>query len=248
MGHIKLHRKLFEWEWYGVPEMTALWIHLLLSANWEQKTWRGLVIERGQFVTSLSTLANDTGLSFSQVRLCLKRLQDSGQIKIDATNQMTKITICNYDSYQDKGDSQTQTDNTPESNQNASETATTKEVKKIRRKENNNIYSSDADKVYAAYPTKCPISGRSLGKSSSDKKKIERLLKAGRTPEELISTIEHYIADCSKTNTYAKNFSTFLNNLPDYSEPETESATTTPQNSLFYFENGERNRFRVPQT
>lgn len=100
MGYIKLFRKLREWEWYGEPSMLTIWVHLLLSANWDDTEWRGAVIPRGTFVTSLSSLATETGLSVSQIRLCLKRLKASGQIAIQASNKYTLITICKYEEYQ----------------------------------------------------------------------------------------------------------------------------------------------------
>ena len=108
MGHIKLHRKIQQWEWYGDPNMVALWIHLLINANWEDNQWRGITIKRGQFVTSLNALAVETGLSVSQVRTCLNRMRDSNQIACETTNQMTKITICNYDSYQAEAKTESQ--------------------------------------------------------------------------------------------------------------------------------------------
>jgi len=77
------------------------------------------------------------------------------------------------------------------------------------------------ERIYSAYPTKCPVSQRSTGKSSKDKEKIARLLRSkSYTEEELAAKIDRYVRECSATRTYIKNFATFLNNVPDYSEPE----------------------------
>ena len=73
----------------------------------------------------------------------------------------------------------------------------------------------DVDAVYSAYPTRCVVQGRNLGKSSADKKKIARLLK-DNSKEKLIKTIERYVEDCKRDKVYMKNFGTFLNNLPEY--------------------------------
>jgi len=73
----------------------------------------------------------------------------------------------------------------------------------------------DVDAVYSAYPTRCVINSRSLGKSSADKKKIARLLK-DNSKEKLIKTIERYVEDCKRDKVYMKNFSTFLSNPPEY--------------------------------
>ena len=77
----------------------------------------------------------------------------------------------------------------------------------------------EVDAVYSAYPTRCVVQGRNLGKSSADKKKIARLLK-DNSKEKLIKTIERYVEDCKRDKVYMKNFGTFLNNLPEYTFEE----------------------------
>lgn len=77
-----------------------------------------------------------------------------------------------------------------------------------------------AERIYKLYPTKCPTSGRGTGKSKSDVQKIVRLLKKGHTEEELAATIKRYIDEATEKRSWIQNFSTFLNNLPDYSEQE----------------------------
>ncbi len=99
-GYILLSRKLREWEWYGHPTMTVMLIECLLSANYESKKYRGVEIERGSFTTSILKLSERTGLSDKTVQKCLKQLENSGTIKREVTNQYTKITIVNYDQYQ----------------------------------------------------------------------------------------------------------------------------------------------------
>lgn len=48
---------------------TRLFIHCLLKANWQEKAWKGESNPgRGQFVTSLSKLAEETGLTIRQTR------------------------------------------------------------------------------------------------------------------------------------------------------------------------------------
>jgi len=75
------------------------------------------------------------------------------------------------------------------------------------------------DNIYFLYPSKCPIKNSNTGKSEKNKDKIKILLKE-HTKEDLIFKINRYISDCKKDNVYIKNFSTFLNNLPDYTEQE----------------------------
>lgn len=75
----------------------------------------------------------------------------------------------------------------------------------------------DIEIVYKAYPTKCPINGRSTGKCHKDKLSIGRILKT-HSRDELVTLINNYVADCVNTNSYIKNFATFLNQLPDVTE------------------------------
>lgn len=79
------------------------------------------------------------------------------------------------------------------------------------------ISIADIDSVYSHYPTTCPVNRSSTGKTSKNKGKIKELLKK-RSVEELKDIIDRYISDCKKYNRFIKNFSTFLNNVPDYEE------------------------------
>ena len=99
-GWIKIHRKLLEWEWADEPNMVALWIHLLLNANFEESKWHGMSIPRGAFLTTQSELCHKTGLSRRSLRTCLNRLKSTNEVTIKTTKLFTIITICKYDSYQ----------------------------------------------------------------------------------------------------------------------------------------------------
>lgn len=128
VGHIKIDRKILNWEWYSDYKMVHLFLHLLIKANWADGLWRGQVIKRGQYMTSISKLSGNTGLSVSQIRTCLTKLQSTGEIANEMTNSNTLITICKYEIYQsekiinskqndtplDKRDSKR--DDTPDSN------------------------------------------------------------------------------------------------------------------------------------
>ena len=83
------------------------------------------------------------------------------------------------------------------------------------------IKKDDIDFIYKSYPTKCPINNSSTGKSKNDKDKIKNLL-SNTSKDQLIFIINTYIAECKQSNRYIKNFSTFLNNLPDYEQPKKE--------------------------
>ena len=99
-GWIKLYRKFCEWEWFNISEMVHLFIYLLLNANREDGEWRGAKIQRGQILTGLNSLHQNTNISYQTIRTCLKRLEKTKEINIQVTNKYSIITILNYESYQ----------------------------------------------------------------------------------------------------------------------------------------------------
>lgn len=99
-GWIKLHRKILDWEWFTSPSTLQLFIYLLLRANKEDKKWRGILIKRGQLVTSVATISEETKLSTQQVRTSLNRLKSTNEITSKTTNRFTLVTVCKYESYQ----------------------------------------------------------------------------------------------------------------------------------------------------
>lgn len=99
-GWIKIHRKLLDWEWADDPNMVALWVHLLLNANFEDSRWHGIPVPRGSFITTQSELCKKTGLSRRSLRTCLNRLQSTNEVTIKTTKLYSIITICKYDCYQ----------------------------------------------------------------------------------------------------------------------------------------------------
>ena len=99
-GFILLHRKMIDWEWYKKPKTAHLFRHCLLKANYADKKWHDITIKRGQFVTSRSKLAFETGLSEQEVRTALKNLISTSDLTSQASASNTIITVVNYDHYQ----------------------------------------------------------------------------------------------------------------------------------------------------
>lgn len=137
-GWIRLHRKILEWEWSSEPNMVSVFIHLLVLANYETKTWKGITINRGQFIFGLDSLAKKVGISPQQLRTCLTRLKSTNEITIKSTNKFSILTIVKYSDYQSEGFQSTDksTDTlTYEQQTNNKQITTTKEYKNIRKKE-----------------------------------------------------------------------------------------------------------------
>ena len=99
-GFITLHRQLLEWEWFTDINVTHLFIYCLLKANHAYKKWRGFEIERGSFITSISHLSIETGLTIQQVRTALNKLKKSEVVTSYSQGANTVITVNNYDKYQ----------------------------------------------------------------------------------------------------------------------------------------------------
>ena len=102
-GFILLNRKILNWEWYDHLPTKCLFIHCLLRANHGPVKWRGYDLERGQFLTSLSTLSKETGLSLKQVRLALDNLEKTDEVAKLTSSKNTIITVIKYEQYQSKG-------------------------------------------------------------------------------------------------------------------------------------------------
>ena len=137
-----MYRSFLDWEWYPDTNCVRLALHFILKANYRAKKWKGLIIDRGQLVTSRGQLSEETGLSEMQIRTAIDKLDNCGFITKSGTRKYTIITVCNYDLYQqaqdgfDNGsqptDSQQITSKQPTDNQ---QITTTKEYKKERIEE-----------------------------------------------------------------------------------------------------------------
>jgi len=100
-GWISLHRSLFDWEWYQTPNVSRLFIHLLLRANHEDGSWQGHAVKRGQTICGRKALSEELRISERTIRTCLSKLKSTNEITIESTTQFSIITICNYNKYQD---------------------------------------------------------------------------------------------------------------------------------------------------
>ena len=114
-GWIKLYDKMLNWEWYGDTNVVRVFLHCLLAANYQESKWCGIVIERGQFITSIASMSKALGLTPMQVRVAIQKLQNTKNITSTTTNKYTIITVCKYSSYQgcdmEQQQAEQQTDN-----------------------------------------------------------------------------------------------------------------------------------------
>ena len=99
-GWIKLHRKFTDWEWYDDLKTKHLFLHLLLSANHKDGNWRGIEVKKGQLITGLYSLKEQTGLSIQSIRTGLNKLKSTQELTIKPTNKYSVITLINWEKYQ----------------------------------------------------------------------------------------------------------------------------------------------------
>lgn len=99
-GFITLQRQILDWEWYKNTNTKSLFLHLILTANYTEGNFHGLVVKRGQCVTSLTRLAEQTGLSVRQVRVSLDHLKMTGEVTSESYPRYSVITVVKYDEYQ----------------------------------------------------------------------------------------------------------------------------------------------------
>lgn len=98
-GWIKLYRDITNWRLYENDFMFKFFVTLLANANVYDKKWHGIIIKRGQFVTSLSHLAMQFNMTMQQIRTALKKLNGQ-EIIVNSTTKFTMITIVDYDNFQ----------------------------------------------------------------------------------------------------------------------------------------------------
>ena len=101
-GFIILHRKLVAWGWYQDYVVKDVFLHLLLTANFKETTWKNRILKKGQVVTGRKKLASDLGFSEQQIRTALDKLKSTNEITIETTNRYSVITIVNWAEYQDE--------------------------------------------------------------------------------------------------------------------------------------------------
>lgn len=133
-GFVKLPRSLLDWRWYHNANAKAVFIHLLLKANFCEAEFENITIKRGQLVTSRKQLSSELNISEQSIRTALKNLKSTNDITIDTTSKYSIITIVKYDDYQSS--TNILTNNQPTANQQS--TNDQPQYKKNKKKENNN--------------------------------------------------------------------------------------------------------------
>lgn len=119
-GYIKIDRRIIKWCWYRNTNTFKLFLHLLLTANYEDVPFEDVVVRRGQRVASFATLSAETGLSIKEVRVAINHLKRTNEVASLSTPKFTVFTINNYEKFQrgaNKMANQGQTKGKPRANE-----------------------------------------------------------------------------------------------------------------------------------
>lgn len=147
---VKIYRRMLNWDWYTDIPVKVLYLHCILRANWKPDEWRGIAIERGQFVTSSQSLALETGLTLQQIRTALSKLIDNRLITDSIIGKKRVITVLNYDLFQGEQQIINRERNrlsteTPQISNNSN-----KNIKNIKNNKNNKNIDLDLDRETAS--------------------------------------------------------------------------------------------------
>ena len=99
-GFVKIDRQITKWRWYKDTSTFKLLLHLILTANYEDREFEDIVIKRGQRVASIRSLAAESGLTEKNVRTAIKHLKATGEVASLPTPKYTVFTVVNYEKYQ----------------------------------------------------------------------------------------------------------------------------------------------------
>ena len=208
-GYIRLHRQVQDcWVWFADKKFSKgqAWVDLLMLANHQEKkiifNGEPMVISRGQYLTSIRSLAERWGWSKDSVARFLTATANDKMIKKESDSHRTLITIVNYGVYQ-----YSENENETQIGQKQGHAQGHKSEKTINEINVNkcNIYNAHFEDVWKIYP-------RRKDKSRAYQCYMARI-NSGFSEEELYEATKNYAEECKKEDRpekYIKIASTFF--------------------------------------
>ena len=212
-GYIKIHRKIQDcWIWNtGKFDKRSAWIDLLMSANHREvkMLYDGKLqeIQRGQFITSIKSLAERWEWSKSTVFEFLNILALDGMLNKESDSKRTLITIINYDKYQI---AETLDENKSKTNRKQIETNNNINNNTLS---NDNVYNAQTSAPYSAHFEEFWKCYQKKNDKARAYEQYNARLKEGFSEEELLSACKNYMAECEREHRekkYIKDGKTFL--------------------------------------
>lgn len=156
-GWIKLYRAIQDHWVFQDAEYFRAWCIILMRVNHEPKKAliHGKIYEcdRGQSLLSLNSWVEEFGVSnwsIRKVRTFFKLLENDHMITTEGMQKTTRLTVCNYESYQDvrqANDKQT----TSKRQTDDKQTTTTKELKNDKKNTPANAGGDFIEQVYGVF-------------------------------------------------------------------------------------------------
>lgn len=191
-GYVRIYRSFLSWEWYDDANTMRVFLHLILTANWEPKKWHGITIERGQRVYSRSKLAAELKMSEQSVRTAINHLISTGEVTNDSTREYSIVTIKNYELYQQS--TSELTNDQPTSNQrptNDQPQFNKDKNDKKDKKDKKNIYS----KIFSEYAAGDLELLKALNDFAEMRKAIKKPLSTERAAKMLLTSLDKLTTD-----------------------------------------------------
>ena len=159
-GFIVIYRSIKKhWLWEH-PERLKAWLDILLEVNHKPKKvmikGKLFTCDRGQSLNSLKTWAQRWGWSINKVKRFLLVLETDSMIKLKTERETTRVTVCNYSSYQDKG------------NANETQTETKRKPDEKQTETNNNDNNDNNDNNKGGKPPKLPFQSEKFTQAWSE--------------------------------------------------------------------------------
>lgn len=96
---IRVPRSVIDCGFWDDDWLVRLWLWCRIKANFAGGEWRGQKIQRGQFVTGRHSAAEELRVSPSKFYRGIHSLEKFGALKVDANSNWTRITVCDYETY-----------------------------------------------------------------------------------------------------------------------------------------------------
>lgn len=209
IGYVLIHRSSFS-HWLWEPRKLSkweAWIWIIARANYEEKpmlSGNELVnVNRGELITSIHKLESTFKWSQHEVRAFLSLLEKDKMIIKIGTGKFTRLTVCNYEDYQDilqakhkQAASKKQTDSKQTSikPQRHKEVKAENEIKEVKAEYSFEIFWTLYDKKVDKH--KCELKWAKI--SDADK-------------EVIIQRVPEYVKATAAEPKYRKNPQTYLN-------------------------------------
>ncbi|HEX3018520.1 MAG TPA: hypothetical protein VHP31_11810 [Caproicibacter sp.] len=206
-GFLKIYRSFLNWKWYADSATKDVFLHLILTANWDDREWREITIHRGQRVYSTQKLAGELHMSRQVIRTALKHLISTGEITNQSAPQYSIVTIKNYDYYQSL--TSQSTNDQPTTNQPLTNDQPQMKKDKESNKDKKDKKDICAD-AFIAYADGDSELLKALNDYAEMRKQKKKALSTDRSIKMLLNKLDSLAAD-SQTKIAILNQSVFYN-------------------------------------